>query len=321
MKKNKFVVITTGDPDGIGPEVSLKALAKIGPQKNTQFLVYRSNFFKETQWRMVEKKFTRIVVGSLEDALSIPGLTHKHIVDICSDEPASRWVEHATRFALRKKVHALVTGPLSKTLIKKSGMRDIGHTEIFARLAKTKSLTMFFYGPRFSVALVSAHVPLRKASSRLTRSALLSCLQNVARASIIPSQREKKLRVGVVGINPHAGESGLLGSEEQHIMIPALKLARRKFKSLHISDPLVPDAAFLPQNQKKYDVYVSPYHDQGLIPFKMTHEQNVGCQITLGLPFVRTSVDHGTAKELFGKNKANAGSMVDALTCALALLK
>ncbi|MCB0363235.1 MAG: 4-hydroxythreonine-4-phosphate dehydrogenase PdxA, partial [Bdellovibrionales bacterium] len=132
-----------------------------------------------------------------------------------------------------------------------------------------------------------------------------------------PSLREKP--IALVGLNPHAGEDSLIGNEEEKIFLTALKEADRN--KIAVEGPLVPDAAFSPENWSRYSVFVCPYHDQGLIPFKMIHGQKSGVHITMGLPFVRTSVDHGTAKNIFGKNRANPNSMVEALKWAIMLAK
>ena len=163
--------------------------------------------------------------------------------------------------------------------------------------------------------LATGHQPLQTAVAEFNREALLEALKAAAqmRGLLKTSRRRKPL--ALVGLNPHAGEDGLIGREEVWFR-EVMKASR-----LPVEGPLVPDAAFLPQNWDKYSVYVCPYHDQGLIPFKMIHGFQSGVHLTLGLPFVRTSVDHGTAKDLFGKGKANPGSMLEALRAAIHLSK
>lgn len=320
MRKNNSIdilAVTTGDQDGVGPEVTYKALGMLGPQAGAAILVYRSPYVSKTLLRAADRRWQRFQVDSLEDALA-SRFTPDMLIEIVSEEFPPLWVEEVARAAMKKRVSALVTAPLSKTLIQSAGLREVGHTEILSRIAKSKPLTMSFWGPEFSVALGSTHIPLKSVASRLTLDGLIHHLRQVVLH--FPKPTRRPLRVGVVGLNPHAGETGLIGQEEQKIFLPALKKMRKEFPRVAFSDPLVPDAAFLPKNQKNYDVFFCVYHDQGLIPFKMAHGQSRGCQISLGLPFVRTSVDHGTAKDLFGKNRADAGSMVDALQTAMTLL-
>jgi 4-hydroxythreonine-4-phosphate dehydrogenase len=207
----------------------------------------------------------------------------------------------------------MVTAPLSKTSIIDAGMKDIGHTEILARVTGQRDLFMGFIGKKFSVVLATGHQPLTDALRGLTPEKFLAALQAAAQLRELLPAAKKKLPMAIVGVNPHAGEGGLFGNEEDWL--------RRFADQKLVMGPLVPDAAFLPQNWNRYSVYLCPYHDQGLIPFKMVHGFTGGVHLTLGLPFVRTSVDHGTAKEIFGRNKAQAGSMKDALNAAMQLAK
>lgn len=320
MKKNNVIdllAITTGDQDGIGPEVTYKALAEIAPCPGVAFIVFRSPNISRSILKVVDKHLQRVSVINLEEALSIK-FTPEMLIEVVSDDLPPRWVEQAARAATQKKIGAIVSAPLSKTLIHQSGIKELGHTEILARVSKSKPVTMSFWGPQFSVALGSTHIPVKDIPATIVTKNLEHHLRNVA--LYFPKPKRGPLRIGVVGLNPHAGESGLIGLEEKTVFLPTLKKLRAEFPKIVFSDPLVPDAAFLPNNQKLHDVFFCTYHDQGLIPFKMAHGQSRGCQISLGLPFVRTSVDHGTAKTLFGKNKANIGSMVDAIkTAALQL--
>ncbi len=177
---------------------------------------------------------------------------------------------------------------------------------------------MGFLGAKFCVVLATGHEPLSAATSNFSATTLKNALHaaNSLRLTLPNSRAQRPL--AVVGMNPHAGEGGLLGREEGW-MSAVIKNLEPELGE--IAGPLVPDAAFMPFNWKTYSVYLCPYHDQGLIPFKMVHGFKGGVHLTLGLPFVRTSVDHGTAKELFGKNKAEFGSMKDAILTAIRLCK
>lgn len=308
MASSLRVLITTGDSDGIGWEVTVKALNSLGPKPNVQFVIYR-DARRAKDRPALAKKFRQLKVTSLADAIAAP-FSSKTVIEVHSSLSPAHWVEEGARACLDKKFQALVTAPLSKTTIIESGLKDIGHTEILARVSRTNDLFMGFIGAKFSVVLATGHEPLREAVEELSVSKLTKAIAAARQLrSILPKPR-RKLPLGLLGLNPHAGEGGLIGNEEGWM---------RALAKGDVKGPLVPDAAFLPKNWKTYSVYICPYHDQGLIPFKLVHGFKGGVHLTLGLPFVRTSVDHGTAKELYGKNVAEYGSMKDALKTAIHL--
>lgn len=314
---SKFrILITTGDSDGIGWEVTAKALNALGPRPGVQFIFYRSAQSFSARPPALTKKFKHRVLPSITEALGSP-FDAKTALEVRSPKLPAHWVEEAASACLAGKAQALVTAPLSKTSIAAAGMSEIGHTEILGRVTGKQDLFMGFLGKKFSVVLATGHRPLGRALTELTPVKLAAALHAADRLRSLLSAPQKKLPLALVGVNPHAGEAGLIGKDE----IWFRKLAQDLNASLGVEGPLVPDSAFLPQNWGRYSVYVCPYHDQGLIPFKMVHGFTGGVHLTLGLPFVRTSVDHGTAKELFGKNKAQSGSMKDAITAAIRLSK
>lgn len=307
---NKKILITSGDVDGIGLEVTLKALLKLGPQKDIQFIYYQSNSSKDLLSKKLKKLFNFSQVSSLKEALSI---TDKNLIEISSLQSPALWVEEASKACLKGHADALVTGPLSKETIKAAGLKDIGHTGIFKRITKTKDLYMGFFGKEFNVALVTDHVPLKSISKDLSAQKIFTVLKLMKQALGVSNTK----KIGILGLNPHSGENGIIGNEEMLIFKDLTKLA----KDIPFDGPLVPDAAFLKKNWSKYSAYIALYHDQGLIPFKMIHGQDSGVHITLGLPFIRTSVDHGTAKDIYNKNKANPNSMIEALNLAIKLAR
>lgn len=274
-KKN--IVITSGDQDGIGPEVAIKALNSLSKQavSSHQFLLYID-----------------------ADKNSTQSLVHNEIEIIHRNDNPTNWVYEA---CLQTDCH-LVTGPLSKTTSYDSEHRVLGHTGLFRKLYPETEFFMLFLGDVFNVALLTDHIPLKQIS--INKDSLSKCIQSTY-DFLKPNKP-----IGVLGLNPHAGEQGLLGNEESLIS-----------KTLDTFDftegPLVPDAAFMSQNRSRYSCFVAMYHDQGLIPFKMIHGQDDGVQVTLNLPFFRVSVDHGTAKDLYGKNCANEKSMLKAINWAI----
>jgi len=315
MASKRKIVITTGDADGIGWEVTAKALNSLGPKAGVQFVYFKSLRASKGKQAALARKFKSAVVSSLLEAAALP-FDHKTAIEVRSSQSPAHWVEEAAAACLHKQFSALVTAPLSKTTIIEAGFKDIGHTEILARVSGKHELFMGFIGEKFSVVLATGHEPLLQAVGELHPERLRAAIKAALEMRKLLAPKKRKLPVAVVGVNPHAGEHGLIGSEEDWIS----KLIGQ-FPEKDVIGPLVPDAAFLPESWERRSVYVCPYHDQGLIPFKMVHGFKGGVHLTLGLPFVRTSVDHGTAKDLFGKNKAAFGSMKDALIKAMEMTK
>jgi 4-hydroxythreonine-4-phosphate dehydrogenase len=301
----KKIAITTGDTDGIGLEVTVKALSKLGPQRNSSFYLFRSSRSSNAQLRLLDKKFNRKNVSSLEEALKIKP-SSSQIIEIVDDRSPALWVEDSARSCLQKKFDSMVTAPLSKQEILEAGLSDIGHTDILKRISGSNSAFMGFFGKYFNVILASAHIPLSEVENYLTAE-ILSLVKVVSLDSRkLLSTSSRKKPVGVLGLNPHAGDKGILGRFDEDIL-------KKYINMKDFVGPLVPDVAFLRANWSRFSFYLALYHDQGLIPFKTVHGFDSGAHLTLGLPIKRSSVDHGTAKDLFGKNKANPGSMIEAI--------
>jgi 4-hydroxythreonine-4-phosphate dehydrogenase len=315
----KKISITTGDVDGIGLEVAVKALLKIGPQKNTVFFLCRSDA-PSKNIKKLDKKFERIQVENLEEglrALKNVKLSRKILIDVAGKDQPPFWVQKSAELCNKKLLDGITTGPMSKTLIQSCGFKAMGHTEILAQAAGVTNIHMGFFGDKFNVVLATGHIPHKSVSENLTvenlKTTILQALEFTKLLGL------SKRPIGLLGLNPHAGERGLIGNEENSVINNAIDWA--KTQNIKLEGPLVPDAAFFQENWRKYSCYLACYHDQGLIPFKMVHGQDSGCHISLGLPFVRTSVDHGTAKDIFGKNKANPSSMTFALKFCLKLVQ
>lgn len=318
MTKPYRIAITTGDADGIGSEITAKALAKIGPQKNVKFILWRSRRCPQKHLRMIDSKFHRQSVKSWPEVFNLINNNSSEIIDICSSRNPAHWVEVCAKAAMYNHIDAIVTSPLSKTTIIKSGYKQIGHTEIFQKVAKVKNVNMAFIGKQFNVVLATPHIALKDVEKKLTDTLIKNTFENAQMLIDQLPAKQRKKPMALVGLNPHAGEKGLIGKFESETLPAVLKQIKKKH---NIEGPLVPDAAFFQDNWKKYSTYICLYHDQGLIPFKMIHGQDSGVHLTLGLPFIRTSVDHGTAKNIFGKNKANPNSMIESIDWAIKLAK
>ncbi len=320
MSKNpKIICITTGDTDGIGTEVASKALQKLKPQKNTQFLFWRSRHTHPSHLLRLKKVFELKTVESWPEALNTINGDAKTIVDIKSSRSPANWFEEAIQAAKCGYIDGIVTGPLSKTEIQKAGLSDRGHTDILRRQNPNSKISMCFVGSLFSTVLVTDHLAVSELSTQITPSQLKAAIASANELRSYLTKKDQRKSIGVLGLDPHAGEGGIIGSHDREIT--ASVIDRLKKDIANLEGPLVPDVAYQTDHLKRYSVMVAQYHDQGLIPFKSLHKSHSGVQMTLGLPFVRTSVDHGTAKDIFGGDSADFSSMYEAIRWAIKLSK
>lgn len=304
------LAFTLGDPAGVGPEVCLRAAC--APE--------------------VLSVCQPVVVGSPEviaAASELPGCAlPKHVEEVegpgasfprgrdaaVCGLAAYRALMRAIDMALAGEVAGIVTGPLSKAALHLAGIFEPGHTEILAKAAGTAHASMLLWSPEISCAFVTCHQPLASVPASLTIQRILEVAKRLDAAMTRLLGRQPRL--GFPALNPHAGEQGVLGREEIEILRPAAELAREH--GIQLSDPLPADTAFLPQSRTRFDAYLCLYHDQGSIPFKMLAFDH-GVNVTLGLPFVRTSPDHGTAFDIAWKGRASARSMIEAARLAARL--
>jgi 4-hydroxythreonine-4-phosphate dehydrogenase len=228
-------------------------------------------------------------------------------------------LEEAAALALRGEIHAVVTGPIHKARMYEIGFRFPGQTEFFAERCGVKNFAMLLAGGKLTVALVTAHLPLREVPLALNQAEIIRV--GLLLADFLQRRGIRNPRIAVAGLNPHAGESGALGREEIEIISPAvgaLQSAIRSHQSATFSGPFSPDTVFHHAANGDWDGVLCMYHDQGLIPLKL-HAFHQGVNVTLGLPFPRTSPDHGTAFEIAGKGVARADSMIAAINLAVEL--
>jgi 4-hydroxythreonine-4-phosphate dehydrogenase len=249
------------------------------------------------------------------DDVALPPAAGERGPDELAGETSFRFVDAAANLLKSGVLDALVTGPISKQAWHLARRRFMGHTDLLGRRFETRRVTMSFIAGPLRVALASDHVPLFELRNQFTIGLVHQPIDllNDALRDWFGVERP---RIGVLGLNPHAGEQGLLGDEEQRIIEPALVMARQT--NIDVEGPLPPDTAFTPDVLKRYDGIVAMYHDQGLIPVKM-NAFNRAVNLTLGLPVVRTSPDHGTAFDIAGRNRADAGSMRAAIDLAIEL--
>lgn len=284
--------ITLGDPKGIGPEVVAKALENRRIRSLCRTVLFGDPEFFD--WKK-SKRLTDRECGKL----------------------AGSAVDQAINAALTDQIEALVTGPISKEHLNLGGYRFPGHTEFLADRAGVKEVRMMMAGPKLKVTLVTIHEPLRRIASLLTISHILRTIE-ITHSSLKKWFGIRRPRIAVAALNPHAGEGGMFGDEERKKISPAVRAAQRK--GIRASGPYPPDTLFHRAVHGEFDAVVAMYHDQGLIPLKLLHFEEA-VNITLGLPFLRTSVDHGTAFDIAGKGIANPGSMIAAIETAVRMVR
>jgi 4-hydroxythreonine-4-phosphate dehydrogenase len=287
-----MIGITMGDPNGIGPEVIRKALTSREIQKICHPIVFGDAIFFD--WKK-SRSLSPKECGRL----------------------SGFYIEQATHAALKQEIDAIVTAPISKEHLQKGGYRYPGHTEFLASLSRVRDVRMMMAGPRLKVVLVTIHEPFKKIASLLSIPRILKTIELTDR-SLRQWFRIKQPRIAVAALNPHAGESGIFGDEEEKQILPAIRKAQRG--KIVASGPYPPDTVFYRAAKGEFDAVVAMYHDQGLIPLKLLHFEEA-VNITLGLPFIRTSVDHGTAFDIAGKGIADPTSMIAAIKIAVELAK
>jgi 4-hydroxythreonine-4-phosphate dehydrogenase len=231
-----------------------------------------------------------------------------------SGESAYQAIDAAVRDAREARVAAIATGPVSKEALAMAGYPWKGHTDLLAHLTGASRVAMMFWSPRLRVVLATVHLPLSAVPAALTA----STLRNAVELSHLEMPRfgVAAPRIGVAALNPHAGEGGLMGTEEDAVMRPAIAALRAE--GIDVSGPFPADTLFVRAARGEFDVIVAAYHDQGLIPVKLLGF-GAAVNVTLGLPIVRTSVDHGTAFDIAGKNQADEGSLIEAILLAARL--
>jgi 4-hydroxythreonine-4-phosphate dehydrogenase len=318
--------LTMGDPAGIGPEICLRALREPSVLKictpvlfgdagvikhlsKKRFSAPKCKIVSLAEWKKLERVEAPLIVDCAAiDAKKIqPGK-----VSAACGKAGLVFIEESIRAALAKKIDGVVTAPIHKEALQLAGVNHPGHTEIFTALTKARRSCMMLYSDVLTVSMVTTHIGYADVPKKLSIKRVLDVIELTAEAMRAILRREPRL--AVCGLNPHAGEHGLFGNrEEEKFIEPAVALAKKS--GILIEGPLPPDAAFTTGQRKKYDAIVTLYHDQGHIPFKML-AFDTGVNTTLGLPIVRTSVDHGTAFDIAWQGKADPQSLFAAIRVA-----
>jgi 4-hydroxythreonine-4-phosphate dehydrogenase len=284
------IAITAGDPSGIGPEIAIKAARDPQVVAACRPVIYGPHR---------DEELARFPAGR---------------VDAASARAAYDAIVRATEDARAGRVAAVVTAPVNKAAFSIAGLPWLGHTDLLAHLCGVTDVAMMFWSDRLRVVLATVHIPLADVPAALTRERLLGVIRLTAAS--LPRFGFAAPRLAVAGLNPHAGESGVLGTEETDIFAPAVADARAA--GINVAGPFPADTLFVRAARGEFDVVVAAYHDQGLIPVKLLAFGRA-VNVTLGLPIVRTSVDHGTAFDIARRGVADESSLVEAIRLAARL--
>ncbi|MFD1804076.1 D-threonate 4-phosphate dehydrogenase [Mixta tenebrionis] len=323
----KTIAVTMGDPAGIGPEIIVKALSEgelngapavvVGCLETLQRIMAQAGLppveLREIN-RVAEAQFAPGVINVLNEPLAEPASLVAGKVQAQAGDLAWRCVRRAAELAMAGEVHAIATAPLNKEALHAAGHLYPGHTELLAQLTGSKDYAMVLYTDRMKVIHVSTHIALRKFLDTLSQARVETVIAMAD--TFLRRVGYSHPRIAVAGVNPHAGENGLFGDEEIRIVGPAIEAM--KAKGIDAAGPCPPDTVYLQCHEGQYDMVVAMYHDQGHIPLKLLGFYD-GVNITAGLPFIRTSADHGTAFDIAWTGKAKSESMATSIQLAMQL--
>jgi len=329
MSSRPVLGLTMGDPAGIGPEICLRALNENSVTAQCVPVLFGDAGVLARVGKLTMSALPAQVISSAEwaklDSIAEPLIVDCATLDAGSVEPGNisavcgkagyLYIEKSIQAALTKRIDAVVTAPIHKEALRLAGVSHPGHTEIFTALTGARRSCMMLYSDKLTVSMVTTHIGYHEVPGRLSVERVLNVIELTAEAMGWMLRRPP--RIGVCGLNPHAGEHGLFGQgEEERFVEPAVIEAQRR--GIDATGPLVPDAAFTSGVRSRFDAIVCLYHDQGHIPFKML-AFDTGVNTTLGLPIVRTSVDHGTAFDIAWQGKADSTSLFSAMRVAVEL--
>jgi len=332
--------ISMGDPAGIGAEIAVKALELHNWADRCVPVVIGDYTAMEDAIRFTNSKCALNIIEDPAQAAKKPGVID--LIDLKLLTPGSweyktvgapaggaayQYIKKGTGLAMEKKTHAIVTGPINKESLNMAGHHYSGHTEILADLTGTKDYSMLLISETLRVIHVTTHVSMRNACDRITKQrvhTVISLANEALKLLGVPNGK-----IGVAGLNAHCSENGLFGHEEAESILPAIQQA--KAEGIDVDGPVPPDTVFVKAQAGQYDIVVAMYHDQGHIPLKLSgfkldlktnkYTSMSGVNCTIGLPIIRTSVDHGTAFGKAGEGRANEESLVDAMHIAIRMAK
>lgn len=302
-----------GDPCGIGPEVIAKALSKPDLRALARFTVFAAG-------DIMEKAFKEENIDAKKNNIEIIDVLYPEKINVSPGRGAKpgaraalKCIDMAAKTILSKRRTAMVTAPVSKKLVASTSGGFLGHTDYLRRLASSKMTTMVMVSDKLKVVPLTRHVSIKKVPELITADLVKRTLYQVIEYRKIISGKNNPV-IGISGLNPHCGEGGLTGDEENKVIIPAINDVRKKYR--RIEGPLSGDFIFYKALKKDIDIVVAMYHDQCLAPFKMISFDS-GVNLTIGLGYIRTSPDHGTAFDIAGKGIASSKSMENAIKLAI----
>ena len=332
MNTRPVLGLTLGDPAGVGPEICLRAMSAPAVLKHSTPVLFGDAAVLEKVKQATGIPSPKCQTISISELANLARVIRPVIVNCAALDGAEVtpgkisaacgragyvYIENAIRAAQAGKIDGVVTAPIHKESLNLAGIDFPGHTEIFTALTKARRSCMMLYSDELTVSMATTHIGFADVPQKLSVQRLLDVIELTAETMRL--LRRRAPRLGVCGLNPHAGEHGLFGDrEEERFVGPAVGQARAH--GLDVTGPLVPDAVFTPAQRRKYDAIVTLYHDQGHIPFKML-AFDTGVNITLGLPIIRTSVDHGTAFDIAWQGKAGPISLFSAMRVAAELAR
>jgi 4-hydroxythreonine-4-phosphate dehydrogenase len=299
--------ITLGDPGGIGPEVALKALATL--PRNIQCIIFGPDELKK------HPKLAPYVTDHTWHNTGNWPITYGE-ASIQNGHHSHKAIETAVQWIQTGHINAIITAPISKTSLKLANYPTFDHTSTLQSLTNTPSVRMAFYTPALKTLLHTTHIPLAQVPHTLTPDALATTFTHAK--TYVERLGLAHPRIALAGLNPHAGEDGLMGTEEIDLLLPALAIWNTQHPHTPISGPYPPDTLYHRAYKGEFDLIISLYHDQALIPIKLI-AFDTAVNLTIGLPFIRTSPDHGTAYNIAYQDRANPSSMIEAIKLAMTL--
>ncbi len=329
--RKPIIGITMGDAAGIGPEVIVKALnTRSIYDECFPVVIGDGKVLEDVKLKIKNEKLQISSIKEIEDAkfefgtvdcLDLNNIRLDELeigkINEVAGKASIEYIKKTVKLAQDSKIQAITTAPICKEAINIAGFKFAGHTDFLAYLTHIRQYAMMFVSDILKVVLVTIHIPLHKAVRVISNKKVLTTI-GLTHHALKEYFGIKNPKIGVAGLNPHAGEAGLFGREEEKEIAPAIKVAQRK--GIDATGPYPPDTIFYRAIKGEFDVVVAMYHDQGLIPLKLLAFDSA-VNVTIGLPIIRTSPDHGTAFDIAGKNKANPNSMIEAIKLAATMAK
>jgi len=310
--------LTIGDPSGIGPEVCIKALSQLPGRLCRKIVVIGDGVVLKVRGR-AKVNFSAYEPHTPPPSGSVALIDMKKLpesgieagkISAAAGKASAAYIRKAVELCMNNELAGIITAPINKKAFALASVPYPGHTEFLSRLAGVDNVAMMLMSPEMKVIVLSTHLSLRKAIDAVKFNSIFKKIK------LIDRQFPSKKPIAVCGLNPHASDDGVFGDEEEKIIAPAVLAAQKQ--GIRTEGPLAADSLFAPQIRKKYRAILAMYHDQGLVAIKAVSFGNC-VNVTLGLPFIRVSVDHGTAMDIAGKGKADASSMIYAIKTAFSL--